>query len=141
MVYSSITRSESACAKRLIDSRAELNARPRSVFVRGSSICVRGTSAMLRIMLPCAAGWLLRRPVAVVDVFVPVRIAYVFVVVVVVDVDIAVRPFASVTPVATPGGAQRNPSAEGQCSPRAVIYRRRIEQCGISVSGIAINHR
>jgi hypothetical protein len=94
---------------------------------------------MLRIMLPCAAGWLLRRPVAVVDVFVPVRIAYVFVIVV--DVDIAIRPFASVTPVATPGRAQRNASAEGQCSTRAVICRGRIVQCGISVSGIAINHR
>jgi len=74
---------------------------------------------MLRIMLPGAAGWLLRRPVAVVDVFVPVRIAYVFVVVV--DVDIAIRPFASVTPVATPSGAKHNASAEGQCPRRAVI--------------------
>jgi hypothetical protein len=47
---------------------------------------------MLRIMLPCAAGGLLRRPVAIVDVFVPVRIAYVFIVVV--DVDIAGYAYA-----------------------------------------------
>jgi hypothetical protein len=66
---------------------------------------------MLRIMLPRAASGLLRRSVAVVDVFIPVRIAYVFVVVV--DVDIPIRPFASVTPVATPSGAQRDTSTEG----------------------------
>jgi hypothetical protein len=65
---------------------------------------------MLRIMLPCAAGRLLRRSAAVIDVFIPVRIAYVFVVVV--DVDITVRPFASVTPVATPRSSKRNTSAE-----------------------------
>ena len=92
---------------------------------------------MLRIMLPCAAGRLLRRAVAVVDV--PVRIAYVFVVVI--DLDIAVRPLASVTPVAAPGRAQRDTSTEGQGSGRAVICRGRIVLCGISVSGIAINHR
>ena len=66
---------------------------------------------MLRILLPCGAGWLLRRPVAVVDVFIPVGIAYVFVVVV--DVDIAISPFASVTPVSTPRGTQRDASTEG----------------------------
>jgi len=66
---------------------------------------------MLRIMLPCATSWLLRRTVAVVDVFVSVQIVYVFVVVV--DVDIAVRPFASVPPVATQGRAQRDTSTKG----------------------------
>jgi len=66
---------------------------------------------MLGIMLPCATSWLLRRTVAVVDVFVPVRIVYIFVIVV--DADIAVRPFASVTPVATPGRAERHTSTKG----------------------------
>lgn len=65
---------------------------------------------MLRIMLPRAAGSLLRGAIAVVDAFVPVRIVYVFVVVV--DVDIAIPPFASVTPVATQGGAERDASTE-----------------------------
>jgi len=66
---------------------------------------------MLRIMLPCAGGGLLRRAVAVVNVSILVRIAYV--IVVVVDVDVAISPFASVTPVATPCGAERDTSTKG----------------------------
>jgi hypothetical protein len=66
---------------------------------------------MLRIMLPCAAARLLRRTVAVVEVSILVRVAYVFVVVV--DVDVAIRPFASVTPVTTPCGAKRDTSTKG----------------------------
>ena len=66
---------------------------------------------MLRIMLPYAAGGLLRRTVAVIDVSSLVRVAYVLVVVV--DVNVAIRPFASVTPVATPCGAERDTSTKG----------------------------
>jgi hypothetical protein len=66
---------------------------------------------MLRIMLPCAASGPLRSAVAVVDVSILVRVAYVLVVVV--DVDVAIRPFASVTPVATPGSAERDTSTKG----------------------------
>ena len=36
-----------------------------------------------------------------------------YVLVVVVDVDVAIRPFASVTPGAAPGGAERNTSTKG----------------------------
>jgi hypothetical protein len=62
-------------------------------------------------MLPCAAAGLLRRKVAVVEVSILVGVAYVFVVVV--DVDVAVRPFASITPVTTPCGAKRDTSTKG----------------------------
>jgi len=66
---------------------------------------------MLRIVLPCAGGGLLRGTVDVVNVSILVRVAYV--IVVVVDVDVAIGPFASVTPVATQCGAERDTSTKG----------------------------
>ena len=66
---------------------------------------------MLRVVLPCAGGGLLSGTVAVVNVSILVRVAYV--IVVVVGVDVAIRPFASVTPIATPCGTERDTSTKG----------------------------